>query len=327
MSNDQTGKLLRRMAKKGRSSLSRILGSPQTQPQTQPQAAPTATAPHRDLSVLRRRLFDPDVIERMNARSTLLILTHQKAGTHYIRFFLANYLLLLRDPEADPVNDKRLNELMPNVRLYLEDGQRTYKDPEPFSEHGISEVMFSHVDDKVSRATDEHHLGKKILSVRNPLDFLVSIWHYNYKNRKEEEKRNKPIGEVLDREIRKYALQVNYLRRLEESRPADTFATTYEALMTNGQQEFTSMLEFVGLPLHDDCVTKALERSSFDAVRKMEERRGRAIVAPIRGFFTRSGKIGQWRDHLTDEQVTRVSEILREYELSLDEFALDDPTA
>ena len=45
---------------------------------------------HADKRVVDRRLLDPDIIERINARSVVLILTHQKAGTHYVRFFLAN---------------------------------------------------------------------------------------------------------------------------------------------------------------------------------------------------------------------------------------------
>lgn len=253
----------------------------------------------------------------------VLILTHQKAGTHRLRFFLANYLSLLEHPRAEIVTYQRLQEMMPNAPMYLLTGARPYREPRRFPQFDISEIMHSHVADKVGLATDQFHLGKKVISWRNPLDFLVSIWHYNYRNRKDPQKKRRTINDVLEHEIRKYAAQVTYMRQLVRARAATSFKTTYESMMRDAEAVFTQLVDFLGLPSDRSTIAVAAERSSFKAVRKLEEGRGRAIVAPIKGFFTRSGKIGQWKAHLSDAQVEQVQTILAEYEIRLSEFVLE----
>lgn len=245
------------------------------------------------------------------------------AGTHRLRFFLANYLSLLEDPRAETVTYQKLQAMMPNAPMYLFSGARQYEEPRRFPQFGISEVMHSHVADKVAFATDQFHLGKRIVSLRNPLDFLVSIWHYNYRNRKDSQKNRRTIDDVLEHEMHKYAAQVTYMRQLVQARPETSFETTYEAMMRGGEGVFTQLVEFLELPADPQLIALATERSSFKAVRKLEEGRGRAIVAPIKGFFTRSGKIGQWKGQLSEAQIDQVRTVLAEYEINLFQFVLE----
>ena len=267
--------------------------------------------------------MDVDAMRWTHHESTVLILTHQKAGTHYIRFFLANYLSLLMDPQAAVVDYDELERMMPNVRMHLLSGARRYVEPATFERFGFREVMYTHVADRVRLANDHLHVGRKIIAIRNPLDYLVSIWHYNYRQRPGTARHERSLQEVLPYECTKYAAQVTYLRRTAAQRPQLVYCTAYESLMAGPELAFGDMVEFLGLPVHSEQFALALSRSRFDQVRTMEERRGAPLVADIDGWFTRSGKVGQWREHLTSEQVEQVRAILSDYDLDLEEFTLD----
>jgi hypothetical protein len=267
---------------------------------------------------IERRPFDEAANRWANDPSTVLILTHQKAGTHYLRFFLANYLTLLDDAGAPAVTYERLQALMPNVRSALLSGAAPYVAPRTWEAHGLREVMFSHVADPVLHADDHAHLGPKIVATRHPLDYLISIWHYNFKQRPDPARRAMPLDDVLEVELAKYAAQVTYLRALARARPATTFATTYEAMIATPEPVFRDLVGFLGLPLAAPTLAAALERSSFAAVRKLEEARGRSIVADIDGFFTRAGGIGQWREVLTAAQIDRARAVLAPFDLDVD---------
>jgi hypothetical protein len=267
---------------------------------------------------IERRPFAEEPNRWANDPSTVLILTHQKAGTHYLRFFLANYLTLLDDPGAPAVTYERLQELMPNVRSALVSGAATYAAPRTWEARGFREVMFSHVADPVLHADDHAHLGRKIVATRHPLDYLISIWHYNYTQRPDPARRATPLDDVLEVEMGKYAAQVTYLRALARARPATTFATTYERMIATPEPVFRDLVGFLGLPLAPPAFAAALERSSWKAIRAQEEARGRSIVADIDGFFTRAGGTGQWREALTAAQIDRVRAVLAPFDLDVD---------
>lgn len=278
-----------------------------------------------DRAQLEQTDYSDACIRRMNAEDSLLILTHQKAGTHYLRFLFANYLQQMEAPGSAPVSYAELQKRMPNRRDFVLKGLKPVADGKDFTLFGIREVMFGHVADKVARANDHHHLGRKVICVRNPLDFLISIWHYNYLQRRSPERSNQSIDDVLSKEISKYSAQMKYLKEVAQSTPERTFMTSYEALQIDPASEFSGALRLCGIEVKEDLLVAAVRNSSFKEIRRQEDERGRAIVAPISGRFTRDGSIGQWKSHLTDEHITKISEILAEQGLSLDDYILEDP--
>lgn len=274
---------------------------------------------------LEQTVYSDACIRRMNAEDSLLILTHQKAGTHYLRFLLANYLQQMEAPGSAPVSYAELQKRMPNRRDRVLRGLEPVADGKDFTLFGIREVMYGHVHDRVAQANDHHHLGRKVICVRNPLDFLISIWHYNYLQRPNPEKSSQSIDDILSKEISKYSAQVKFLKEVAQSTLERTFMTSYEALQIDPASEFSGALRLCGIEVKEDLLVAAVRNSSFQEVRRQEDERGQAIVAPISGRFTRDGSIGQWKSHLTDGQITKISEILARQGLSLDDYILEDP--
>lgn len=273
---------------------------------------------------LNRRLLSLQGIRALNGRDTALILTHQKAGTHLLRYLLTNYIRLLEDPEAPAASIETVRQVLPNMRLYVTSGKDRIKPPYKASiALPFRDLIWSHVADSVVQATDEYHLGKKVLCWRNPLDFLVSIYFYNYKNRSSEAVNELSVGDVLNKEIGKYAAQVYYMRRILRERPKLSYGTTYEELTTNCEETFTSIVRFLGLPHQSRSIELAVRRSQFDQVRSEEKQRAKPLAGAIDGYFTRSGKIGQWKELLGPADIEAVELILSEYSIALSDFTLE----
>jgi len=79
----------------------------------------------------------------------------------------------------------------------------------------------------------------------------------------------------------------------------------YEDMQQSPLDTFGSCAEFLGLPCDTARVARALERSSFEELRRQERDEG-FDEAPVSRTFFREGRVGSWRDALTPEQAARV---------------------
>ena len=71
-------------------------------------------------------------------------------------------------------------------------------------------------------------------------------------------------------------------------------------------------MRFLGLSPPPERLTKAIEFSSFQALRAQEESAGFRERAERQERFFRVGKAGQWREVLTEAQVRRIVSSHRE---------------
>jgi hypothetical protein len=81
----------------------------------------------------------------------------------------------------------------------------------------------------------------------------------------------------------------------------------YEDLLAAPLETFGAVVQFVGLPLDNYRLRRAVEFSRFEALQKQEQSRGfceRSIKAP-HSFFRR-GQAGGWKEELTPELARRV---------------------
>lgn len=80
-----------------------------------------------------------------------------------------------------------------------------------------------------------------------------------------------------------------------------TLLIRYEDLVADPENWLRKMIAFIGLPLDQDRLARAVERSQFSRLQRREQEQGFA-EAPAKttsGRFFREGKSGQWRDILT----------------------------
>lgn len=86
----------------------------------------------------------------------------------------------------------------------------------------------------------------------------------------------------------------------------------YEDMRDKTQQTFSSAAAFIGLSHATDRINQALEKSSFERLKKQEQEKGFLERAAQSESFFRKGLAGSWRNVLTPEQVDRIVRTHRE---------------
>jgi aryl sulfotransferase len=149
--------------------------------------------------------------------------------------------------------------------------------------------------------------------IRNPLDVAVSYSHH--------------INSTLDKAIEemnnhkssfcksKYNLSTQLRQILLTwsehvlswiNSPIDICILRYEDMNLNTFNTFKKAVDFLKLNKTDKEITDAIRRSSFDVLQKQELDKGFAEKPQTAKLFFRKGKVGDWRNHLTNEQVSRL---------------------
>ena len=82
----------------------------------------------------------------------------------------------------------------------------------------------------------------------------------------------------------------------------------YEDMLKNPVKTFGGLAKFMGLNPPRERLLRAIERSSFKALREQEEKKGFKERSPHAQRFFREGRSGQWRDMLTPAQVDKIVE-------------------
>ena len=233
------------------------------------------------------------------SRDSLVVFSLIKSGTTYTSLFLSNYSNLLKG-ESDLIDFDRMNRefcvhSLEN-RLDLEELSVMLSDNLFFHEHflGYSGMFTTHLEPMGD------FWKKCICLYRNPLDYIISSYFFHYVNR------GIPMEhprEIMEQYLESFVDTINAQRELHRRKPQDTLLVAYEELMVQPIETFTKMLKFTGIKVNESFVRKAVENSSKNNVKKMENKRGEAIVKPdsieFRGSFVRSGKVGEWKEFFT----------------------------
>jgi hypothetical protein len=82
----------------------------------------------------------------------------------------------------------------------------------------------------------------------------------------------------------------------------------YEDLRTHPFREFSRVVKFLKLPAKPDRIKKAIRFSNFEEVSRQEKHGGFKERVRADQVFFRGGKVGGWRDHLSDRQVQTLIE-------------------
>lgn len=248
--------------------------------------------------------------------------TIQKSGTHWMRFFITNYARILADPSVRrPVSYMELlDNYYGNNRWQVFREAEKYREPAALlRSFNISDVAMQHF-----RADFDPLVftpGPKIMLFRNPLDYVVSLYYYNIKQRsKNRHKADHPrdvMVPMLEEYCRHFVALSSYRRHPE------ALIAAYEDLKRDPWSNFKKVITFLKLPYDEDAVERALEMSDIKAIRALEERDGHSMVVRMDGYFTRDGSIGQWKRFFGDADIERASGILGSYSIDLDSFVVE----
>ncbi len=264
------------------------------------------------------KLLSENLLESI-ADGGIWVYTLQKSGTTYTLLFLSNYLNLIfgdrQEVDFDTMHSKFFFHSA-EKRIKTSDVGKVIEHRNSISEK-IPKVIHTHI------ALDYSLWNKCICLYRNPLDQIISSFYFHKIKRGKSTKSPKSI---LPRRMKAFSETYKKQLELEKKYPDRCLRISYEDLITNPFLVFSRMVKFLGLPFYEDDVFKAMENSSVDKVKEMEEKRGSAIVVPegtkFSGSFINSGKIGQWKTFFNDKDIKIAESILKDYDVSLDDFVL-----
>lgn len=251
--------------------------------------------------------------------------SYPKSGNTWMRVFLHN---LLRNPK-EPAGINSLNQF-----CLGEDNAAFYNnlDPRPLSTLTAAEVMAlrPRVHELLTKASPDsvfvktHNLlgeaeGRPLVNlectagaiylVRNPLDVAISYAHHfgvgvdeaivqlNYAGA------GTPTTDVGARQY--YGTWSMHVASWTQVPFPARHVVRYEDMIDSTLETFAGVAKFLGLEPPPDRLQRAVTHSSFERLQAQEDETGFVERSQHSRFF-RSGRVGQWREALSEDQVRRV---------------------
>lgn len=251
--------------------------------------------------------------------------SYPKSGNTWMRVFLHN---LLRNP-TEPAGINSLNQF-----CLGEDNAAFYNklDPRPLSTLTSAEIMALRpkVHELLTQASPDsvfvktHNLlgeaeGRPLVNmentagtiylVRNPLDVAISYAHHfgvgidqaieqlNYAGA------GTPTTDVGARQY--YGTWSMHVASWTQVSFPARHVVRYEDMIESPVETFAGVARFLGLEPPPDRLQRAVSHSSFEQLQSQEDEKGFVERSQHSRFF-RSGRVGQWRDALSEDQIKQV---------------------
>jgi len=182
------------------------------------------------------------------------------------------------------------------------------------------ETLFMKVHDAYSLLTESTPLfppkatTAAIYLVRNPLDVAVSFahhsgWNYDMSIRSMADDKNcfcgkqKRLYNQLEQKLLSWSSHVlSWL----EAPGVNACLIRYEDMKEKPLETFEKAVRFAGLDYDRDEIEKAIELSSFAELQRQEKEQGFKEKSAASQAFFRKGKIGSWREELSDDPAQQV---------------------
>ncbi len=257
----------------------------------------------------------------INRNQIIILATIAKSGTHYFKFLLSNYINLMSDRDAKPMTPNEVNNFFPNIwhKCYSSNSQSIQSpSKKPMKFIGYFDMPRTHV------AYDSRMNGSKILHLyRNPLDYCVSMYFYKYVNNPKFKNKLKSPYEVFEKEFEKYIFPYISYRKQSFSKNNYILRISYEDFIIKTEIIFKIILNWLGVEVDIELLEKAIFSSSKATLKRMEKKEPiHTNRKNLKGSFLRSGKIGEWKNYFSDEQLNNIKKKLLEFNISLDEFII-----
>ncbi len=257
------------------------------------------------------------------SKDGIWIYSLKKSGTTYTALFLSNYVnYCMGNKEAVSFDEMNMKYCVHSIdsklkadnilqlhreNVFIKDQYKGYRSL--FTTHRFIEGGF---------------WSKNICLYRNPLDYIISSYFFQYVNRG---KKMAHPRNIIDEKVEEFSLIINKQKELEKNFPDKVLRVAYSELMREPENTFSKMVNFLELEYDKNALTLSIQNSSKKKVKEMESERGEAIVkkpgVKFKGSFVRSGKIGEWKDYFNDQDLKNIEEKLNHYNLSLKEFVLE----
>lgn len=172
--------------------------------------------------------------------------------------------------------------------------------------------------------------AKAIYIMRNPLDVAVSFAnHWARDIASAVNNLGKDSFTFCDRKHRleeqTRQILLSWSQHVEswmEAREIPVHAIRYEDMKLKPLEAFQGAVKFIGLDYTEEQIQEAIDLSDFDKVKEEELKDGFKERPYMTESFFRKGQVGDWKNHLTEEQVEKI--ILDHYDIMKKYGYLDD---
>jgi hypothetical protein len=157
-----------------------------------------------------------------------------------------------------------------------------------------------------------------VLLTRNPFDICVSSYFYHYKYRNINISFEEAVRKILKSYQSTYRAQQKILEQKDQ-----TLAINYESLVENPKKVISEFIfKAYGFVDHES-LEKALDLTTVEKVKAWEERAKKPLVVWSRGGFNeasfiRSGKVGEYEEVFSEEEISYIRGLLNEWGLPED---------
>ncbi len=268
-------------------------------------------------------------------KNLVWLASYPKSGNTWFRIFLSN--LLKGTKEAPDINDLERTPIASCRSIFddytgLEASDLTRDEIQNLRPHVFSmiaenseETSYHKVHDAFTKNADgewifppDSTMGA-IYFIRNPLDVAVSFSYHNscpldkmIKGMADENYCLCPNIRGIANQLYQHHLSWSGHARSWTKAPIDVCVMRYEDMKLNTFETFKKSANFLKLNKTDEEIRTAIELSSFDVLRKQEEKNG-FHEKPLKAeYFFREGRIATWKKHLTAEQIALLIENHRE---------------
>jgi hypothetical protein len=233
-------------------------------------------------------------------KDDIILAAFPKSGSTWVRFFFCN-LISICEWNGKPVDFSLMDGTMPEL--------------------GVDNLIKQWPHRTIPRIVKTHKncwpifRGKKsIFLVRNPFDVMASYFHY-------ETARKYPrfTGGFSDFiRHRKFGLEP-WFENCKSWISNCTGVFQYESLRKSTFKEFERIMHCIGIPMDEEIVKLAIERSCFDNIRSLEQKFGFSHSDQFQENFrfTRQGKSGTGKQYFSDKDIVYYQELKKVYDLDL----------
>ncbi|MHA1546699.1 MAG: sulfotransferase domain-containing protein, partial [Alphaproteobacteria bacterium] len=244
----------------------------------------------------------------------------------WLRFFLANYLL----DSDEPLTDQQMRQISTSEPLAQWYAPRLNANTGAKDLRAIAKIRAT-VQSDIAASTPDSILvkthssvgnafgfpqinqqvsGGALYVVRNPLDVVISFSDHYGRTIDESIEAMATDSTVSamrpDRVFEWWAAWSTHVENWTKNESPSLLVMRFEDMLADARSEFEKVVQILNLEMDDAKFSRAIEFSSFNVLKKMEQTTGFDEKSPNSEAFFRQGTKDQWRDVLSRDQVRAI---------------------
>ncbi len=258
-------------------------------------------------------------------KSIIWLASYPKSGNTWLRAFLANYVFNTKEPvPINQIHRLGMGDSSANAYKRVAPGFNP-TDPQDCARHrdavlkGIvgnkADVNFvkTHCENGTAfgvTLVPSSMTRAAIYILRNPLDVALSFAsHYGKSIDETIEGLRRDDNVLLGDSQNTFQFLGNWSNHVlgwTRARGFPVLTLRYEDMQSDPAATFRLALEHIGLPVQDERLERAIRHSSFEELRRQEDKSGFIENSANQQRFFRAGRVGQGKSELSETQMERL---------------------